>query len=567
MKFGLFEILTLIGALGFFIYGMKVMSEGIQKIAGQKLRQILGAMTKNRYLGIITGFLITSLVQSSSATTVMTVSFVNAGLLTLIESIGVIMGANIGTTVTAWLISLFGFGKVSIAAISLPIISIGFPLMFLKKDSLKYTGEILIGFALLFMGLDALKHAVPDIRSNPEMLEFLANFTDHGIFSTIFFVLIGTILTIVVQSSSAAMALTLTLLFNDVITFPIAAAMVLGENIGTTITANLAALVGNVHAKRAARAHLIFNVFGVCWMILLFPIFIDLVEYLWATVNRFFASINPELSKSTEELQLSLFHTLFNIINVSVLIWFVSFIARTVERMVKPKNDDDEVFRLDYIETGLLGTPELAILEAKKEVAKFGKTTARMSSYVQKLLFEQEDKKQEKYLDKIKKYEEITDRVEEEVTSFLTQVSQGEVSENSSIRIRSMIAVTNDLERIGDVFYQMSLDLKKKIADKVWFTPDQRENLKGLFEKLDEAFVVMVSNLEMDFEKIDLTKAKEIEREINVLRNKLRKSHLKQMEAGKYGVRNGMIYNNLFNSCERVGDHVINVSEALAGEI
>lgn len=567
MDFGFFELLTLIGALGFFIYGMKVMSEGIQKVAGEKLRVILGAMTRNRYLGVMTGFLITSLVQSSSATTVMTVSFVNAGLLTLTESIGVIMGANIGTTVTAWLISLFGFGKVSIAAIALPIIAIGFPMMFFKRDTVKYAGEILIGFALLFMGLDALKHAVPDIRSNPEMLEFLAQFTDAGFFSTLFFVAIGTLLTIVVQSSSAAMALTLTLLFNDVITFPIAAAMVMGENIGTTITANLAALIGNVHAKRAARAHLIFNVFGVVWMIIVFPFFLDFIGYLWTPVNSLLASINPELSKSSEELQLSLFHTLFNFINVAVLIWFVPFIARVVMKMVKPKNDDDEIFRLDYIKSGLVGFPELAILEAKKEIAKFGKITAKMSVHTQRLLFEQDQKKQEKILDKIKQYEEITDRQEEEITSFLTKVSKGEVSEISSIRIRSMIAITNDLERIGDIFYQISLDLKKKIKDKVWFTPDQRENITALFVKLDEAFLVMNENMELEFDQVDIKKAISVEKEINALRNQFRKGHLKKMESGEYSVRNGMAYSNLFHSCEKIGDHVINVSEALTGEI
>ena len=332
-----FDFLIIIGALGFFIYGMKVMSDGIQKVAGSKMRNILSSMTSNRFLGVTTGFLITALLQSSSATTVMTVSFVNAGLLSLVESIGVIMGANIGTTITAWLISILGF-KIKISAIALPIIAVGFPLMFSKKSNIKAWAEVLIGFALLFMGLDELKHAVPDLKQNPGFLSFLADYADKGFISTIIFIGVGTILTLVVQSSSAAMALTLVMCFEGYIPFQLAAAMVLGENIGTTITANLAALVANVHAKRAARAHFIFNVFGVIWMVIAFPFVIELIDK-YMTIYMGMSPLNPEDKSATVPLGLSIFHTTFNIVNVLLLVGFVPFMAKTATRLVKSKGE------------------------------------------------------------------------------------------------------------------------------------------------------------------------------------------------------------------------------------
>ncbi|NBG65155.1 Na/Pi cotransporter family protein [Acidiluteibacter ferrifornacis] len=566
MDFGLLESLNLLGALGFFIFGMKIMSEGIQKAAGNKLRQILSSMTRNRFLGVFTGFLITLLIQSSSATTVMVVSFANAGLLSLVESIGVIMGANIGTTVTAWLIAFFGF-KIKISSFALPIIAIGFPMMFAKKSTLKSVAEVLIGFALLFLGLDALKNSVPDLNQNPEVLSFLATFTDYGILSTILFVLVGTIITIIIQSSSAAMALTLTLLYTDVITFEVAAAMVLGENIGTTITANLAAIVANVHAKRAARAHLIFNVVGVIWMILLFSFFIDLVKWLWVPFQNGLTAAIPDIGSSQEELQLSLFHTVFNIINTLLMVGFVPLIARVVTKMVPSKGDMDEEFHLEYIGTGMMLTTEAAILEAKKEVAKFGKLTKKMIRFIPKLLVETDKKEFKHLLARIKKYEEITDRIESEVSNYLAKVSEGELNSSASERIRSMLSIINDLERIGDVCYQMSKAIERKSDKKVWFTPEQRQNLKEMFDKVDQASDLMVKNLEQDYDLVQLAKANELEKEINKLRNKIRKEHLVNIETGEYNFASGIIYNDLFSSVERLGDHIINVSEAVAGEV
>lgn len=560
-----FDFLIIIGALGFFIYGMKVMSDGIQKVAGSKMRNILSSMTSNRFLGITTGFLITALLQSSSATTVMTVSFVNAGLLSLVESIGVIMGANIGTTITAWLISILGF-KVKISTIALPIIAIGFPLMFSKKTNLKAWAEVLIGFALLFMGLDELKHAVPDLKQNPSFLSFLADYADQGYFSTIIFIGVGTILTLVVQSSSAAMALTLVMCFEGYIPFELAAAMVLGENIGTTITANLAALVANVHAKRAARAHFIFNVFGVVWMIIAFPFFINFIDQ-YMTEYMGMSPLNPVDKSATVPLGLSIFHTTFNIFNVVLLVGFVPFMSKIATSLVKSKGDADEEFKLDYISAAGIAIPEVAILEAKKEVAKFGDVTMRMNDFMKSLINDQNKKTRNKMFNKLKKYEEITDRVEVEIASYLDNLSTKEVSQNTSSQIRAMLSITNDLERIGDIYYQMSKTIERKDESKLYFLPEQRENLNNMLDVLDKAFTEMNANLRSEYGHISIENAKKYEREINQIRNNLRKSYLEQAEKGEYKFQPGIMYNDLFSSCEKVGDHIINVSEAVAGEI
>jgi phosphate:Na+ symporter len=560
---GLIKILILIGALGFFIYGMKIMSEGIQKSAGSKLRQILGAMTSNRVKGIFTGFLTTSLVQSSSATTVMVVSFVNAGLLTLVQSIGVIMGANIGTTVTAWLISIFGF-KVNIAAFALPIIAIGLPLLFAKRSKMKSWGEVLIGFAILFMGLAFLKDSVPDLKANPEALEFLKGWSGTGLHHILLAILIGTILTVVVQSSSAAMAITLILCDAGFIEFEMAAGMVLGENIGTTITANLAALIGNVHAKRAARAHFIFNIFGVIWMIFAFKFFIMGIDTYMQTTAEGSPIDNPE----ARPIALSIFHTTFNILNVLMLMWFVNLIAKIVIKMVPSRGEADEEFRLEYIGGNVLSTPDLAIIEAKKEVAKFGKLTSRMSDFTRTLLTSSDNKEKDKLLKKIKKYEEITDRVEIEIADYLGKVTQGDMTETASKRTRSMLSITNDLERIGDIFFQVSKAIERKNDAKIYFLPEQRENLMAMLDLVDKAFVIMVENLNSDsYDGVSLNKAREAETDINTFRNKLRKQHLSSIEKGDYNMVNGMVYNDIFSSFEKVGDHIINVTEAVTGEI
>ncbi|MEM9389306.1 MAG: Na/Pi cotransporter family protein [Bacteroidota bacterium] len=561
MKFGLYDVLTLIGSLGFFIYGMKIMSEGIQKVAGARMRQILRVMTSNRVYGVVTGFLLTSLVQSSSATTVMVVSFVNAGLLSLVESIGVIMGANIGTTITAWIISILGL-KVKLADMALPIIAFGFPLLFSSRNRLKSWGEVIIGFALLFMGLQALKDAVPDIKSNPEMLEFLTNYTDLGLFSTLIFIGIGTLLTVVVQSSSATMAITILMANEGWIPFEIAAAMILGENIGTTITANLAALVANSYAKRAARAHFIFNIFGVIWMLILFRWFLTGID-AYMVKNDYSSPFQDALAIP---FGLSIFHTAFNIINVVLLIGFVNFIAKVVTKMIPIKGDEKE-FGLEYISRGLVATPEVSLEEVAKEISKFGKITARMSGFVGELINNKKSKNKTKVLKKIKKYEEITDKVQYEIATYLSKLPSAKLSMESSLRLRGMLAIINDLERIGDLFYQMSLSIEQKNESESWFTPNQVKDLLNMLAKLDEAFEIMNANLLPGSNEISLKLAIDKEKEINKFRDKLRKKHLKHLEKGEYDVLSSLAYADLFSLMERTGDHIINVSEGITGEL
>ena len=650
MEFGIYELFTLRGALGFFIYGMKVMSDGIQKVAGSKMRGILSKMTSNRFLGVATGFLITALLQSSSATTVMIVSFVNAGLLTLVESIGVIMGANVGTTITAWLISLLGF-KVKISAIALPIIAIGMPMMFSSNRKMKSWAEVLIGFALLFMGLDHLKGAVPDLQANSEFLSFLANYANMGIYSTLMFIGVGTMLTLIVQSSSAAMAITLIMCNMGYIPFELAAAMVLGENIGTTITANVAAVVGNVHAKRAAKAHFIFNIFGVIWMIIAFSYFItsidgfmqnnkgfiqnlvesnakteslgdemifnctDTATISWITANKGltiteyktaknsylivnddFANLiassdneeilnwsnnNSEIAASIATIKdvttsplnnakavpigLSIFHTLFNIINLLLLVWFVPLISRIVIKMQPSKGDVDEEFHLEHIGSGLMQTSELSVLEAKKEVSKFGRISSKLFKMIPELMTETDNKKFNNLMSRIKKYEDITDRMEVEIADYLAEAAKGELSDTASKKVRSMLSIVNDMERIGDICYQMSITIERKNEQKAYFTPELRTSLEEMIAEVLKALEIMNKNLNSEYKQVSMTDANGAEDIINKMRNKLRKEYLTKIEKGEVKIQTGMIYNNLIHSLEKVGDHVHNITEAITG--
>ena len=564
MNFGFLDLLQLIGALGFFIYGMKVMSDGIQRMAGEKMRQILQAMTSNRAKGVLTGFLITSIIQSSSATTVMVVSFVNAGLLSLVEAIGVIMGANIGTTVTAWLVSLFGF-KFDISLFTLPIIAIGFPMMFFNTERIKSLGEFLIGFGLLFMGLGELKDAVPDLRSNPEALAFLNSFMDKGVLSTLFFVFVGTILTVIIQSSSAAMALTLVLVYKDVISFETGAAIVLGENIGTTITANLAALVANAHAKRAAIAHTLFNVFGVVWAVALFPFFLDFIRMIWEPIGQFMVSVNPTIEITSEELQLSLFHSMFNIINTCLLFAFVPQLAR-VATWVIPSTAETEEFKLEFIGRGLMRTPEISLVEVENEVLKFAKLNVKGVHKISELIEETEAKQQEKLIRRIKEYEEHTDLIEVKVAEFLMELSRSDLSASSSRRVQSFLSVVNHMESIGDVYYQMSRSVEQKIQKKTWFEESHRADLRELQTLVNQAMQLMMANIQKDPKDIKLEEAVILEKTINDLRDKFRAKNFKRIEKGKVSLEAGLIYMDLISGYEKIADNVLHISQALRGD-
>ncbi len=570
MEFGIFDFFYIIGALAFFIYGMKMMSDGIQRAAGSQLRNILRTMTKNRFLGVFTGFLTTSLVQSSSATTVMTVSFVNAGLLTLTESAGVMMGANIGTTITGWLIAglqaLFATERdldFSLSTLSIPLFALAVPMILSSRGKIKHWGEFIIGFAILFLGLSYLKEAVPDLEGSTKDLDFLISFADLGFFSRVFFVLVGALVTIIVQSSSAAMAITMTMCVQGWLPFEVAASMILGENIGTTITAEIASLVGNTNAKRSARIHSLFNVIGVTWMVILMPLILPL---LGRFVNDFMGYGDPFVDQNATSFGLSSFHTLFNLLNVLLLIGFVNLLVRIAIKTVPSKGDEDDDTSLKFIST-MAKTPELALVELQKETAHFGEVVSRMSDFSKRLINSVEPKDRKKLFKKIKKYEKITDTMEVEITQYITRLSNEELSTDTSQKLRSILNICNDLERIGDVYYQISKNVEQKIEHKAFFTPDQRNNINDMIDKVNEAFVIMNENLNNQYDKVDKTQAVIIEKEINAIRNKLRKHNVSRIGDEDYNVQSAIIYNNLFSALEKVGDHIINVTEALVGEI
>lgn len=571
MEYTIGDFLSLLGSLALFLFGMKLMSEGIQKAAGDGFQRILSSMTRNRVFGVLTGFLITGLVQSSSATTVMTVSFVNAGLLTLTESAGIMMGANIGTTVTAWFLSILGF-KVKLGAIAIPILAFGVPMLFFKRTRVRFWGETIIGFALLFYGLTLLKGSVPDIKHNPEMVSFVANFTDWGYFSYLAFVVIGAILTVVIQSSSATMALTLVMTAQGWISFDIAAAMVLGENIGTTITAELASLAANVYAKRSAKIHTLFNVVGVGWMLLVFPFFLKGIAMMngYDSVEELNAA--GILAAGSEDLispvpvALSTFHTMFNLINVLVMINFVPQLVKLATKMVKSKGKEDEEFHLEFINSNII-TPEISALEARKEITRMGAYVTRMMAHLEKLMSEKDEIKREKLMSKLSKYEEVSDRLEEEISEFLSKMSKQEQTKSSSDNVQMMLGLIHDLENIADIFVSMGRAVMNKNKKKIWFTPGQREKIDELLSLVRESLNVMNENLDKwELTSEDLEKAQTIENQIDKMRKKLRKNYLSKIEEGEYNVRGGILYAELFNSCERLADYAENVSKGLSGD-
>ena len=556
MDYSFFECLRLIGSLALFLYGMKIMSEGLQKFAGDSLRRILTAMTTNRVTGVLTGVLITALIQSSSATTVMVVSFVNAGLLTLTQSIGVIMGANIGTTVTAWLISALGF-KVDIAAFALPLLAFALPLFFSGKSSRKSIGEFVFGFAFLFMGLQSLKANAPDLGANPEMLAFVQNYTDMGFFSIILFLFIGAILTMIVQASAATMAITLIMCANGWIDYHLGVALVLGENIGTTITANLAALTGNTQARRAALAHLVFNVFGVMWVLVLFYPFTNAVSWF---VTHVMKVSDPAVAVS---FKLAAFHTAFNISNTFIMIWFVSLIEKTVCTLIKPKVEDEE-YRLRYITGGMLSTAELSILQAHKEISLFAERTARMFNMVKELFYEKNEETFLKTYSRIEKYENISDRMEIEIANYLTEVSEGRLSSESKEEIRIMLRAVSEIESIADSCNNLARSIKRRNEFKSEFTEEQNKHLDHMFELVSGALNRM--NLILHKPELvhdDINPSYNIENEINNYRNQLKSRNIEDINNKLYQYQDGVYYMDMVSESEKLGDYVLNVVQAV----
>jgi len=459
-----------------------------------------------------------------------------------------------------------------LSAYSIPLFAIGVPMLFSGKGKLKYWGEFLIGFAILFLGLSELKGAVPDLGK--DTLAWIEGFAQYGIFSRVGFVLLGALVTVIVQSSSAAMAITLTLVYAGWLPLEVAAAMVLGENIGTTITAEIASLVGNTEAKRSARIHSMFNIIGVCWMVILLP---WVIEFLTTFVENFSSIFESNKKLKVQDLKaadvtntyiLAAFHTTFNIINVLLLIWFVPWLVKMAIKTVPDNEEEDnEDGNLKFIGGGLL-TPELATIELQKETAHFGEVTARMSGFAKTLINSTDAKEQKKMLKKLKKYEKITDKMEIEITEYMTKLSSKEITPKTSLRLRSTLNICNDLERIGDIYFQISKAIERKIEDKNYFLPEQKNNLNEMIETVDNAFAIMVKNLNSpSYDDVSKDEAKAAEKAINAMRNKLRKHNNKRVGDEDYNSKTAMIYNNVFSSLEKAGDHIINVTEAVIGEI
>ena len=545
-------IVEIAGSLALFIYGMKVMSDGIQKAAGERLHRIMNYMTGNRFAGVLTGFLITGIIQSSSATTVMVVSFVNAGLLSLNQSIGVIMGANIGTTVTGWIVALLGF-KVKITALALPAVAVGLVLVLTRRLRKREWGEALIGFGLLFLGLQFLKDSVPDIRDNPEVLRFLSRCTDRGLLSFLIFVCAGTVLTVVVQSSSAAMAMTLTMAYAGWIDYPTAAAIVLGENIGTTVTAFLASIGTSVNARRAARAHLIFNVAGVLWMAAVFDPFLRLVDLI---VPGDLAGQNGITS------HLAMFHTLFNITNTAAFVGFVPYFARVVEFLVRErKGERGKVYRLEYIATGIQDTAEINILHARREVSHMAEVTDGMFADFLKV-FNHPKKKMAADVEQLKETEDYTDQMQEQISRYLVECLKENLNEVSANNVHAMIRIVDELESIADSCYKLVLLAQRRYDKKILFSDKAWRDVEAYTTSVMEFLQYNRQFLNEHKETIDLEKAYELENRIDDFRNTMKKAARRRLAKGA-NVRAELLFIDILSQIEHIGDFSLNISQAI----
>ncbi|PTL33847.1 Na+/Pi-cotransporter [Prevotella sp. oral taxon 376] len=537
-----------------FLYGMKIMSEGLEKFAGDRLRTVLASMTKNRVMGVLTGIFVTALIQSSSATTVMIVSFVNAGLMNLTQAIGVIMGANIGTTVTAWVISAIGF-KINIAAFAIPLLAFGMPLIFSNNSKKKSIGEFIFGFSFLFMGLSFLQQAANNMNIGALVANMLAHVSGNSYWTILLFVLVGALVTMLVQASAATMAITLMLFDMNIpgFGFEQAAALAMGQNIGTTITAFMASLTANTQARRAALAHMFFNVFGV---VIILPFFYPACDGVSWFVTHVMGADNNPLFK------LSAFHTAFNIFNTLLLIWFVKQIEELVCKIL-PMKEQDEEYRLKYISAGLLSTAELSILEAQKEINSFAERCQRMYGFTKTLLDTDNEKDFMNLFSRIEKYEAITDRMEVEIANYLNQVSEGRLSSESKMEIQMMLRQISELESIGDSCFNIGRSLnRKREHGEESFTPQQHEHIVMMMSLVDQAFDEMVLKVEHPAQRKNINKSYNIEHEINNFRNQLKNQNVRDVENGKYSYQLGVYYVDLIAECEKVGDYILNVVEA-----
>lgn len=550
----MYQILQVVGSLGLFLFGMRTMSDGIQKAAGERLQSILNFMTGNRVAAIFTGFAITAIVQSSSATTVMVVSFVNAGLLQLTQSIGVIMGANIGTTVTGWIVAIFGF-KVKMSALSLPAIGIGFVLIVVKKFNKKDIGEILIGFGLLFLGLEYLKNSVPDIGSYPQFLEKLSRFTGHGLASYFLFILVGTLLTIMVQSSSAAMAITLTMAYSGWIDYPTAAAIVLGENIGTTVTAYFASMGTSVNARRASRAHTLFNIFGVLWMVPVFALFLKLVNFIVP------GDVNAMNGAKLLPAHLAMFHSLFNITNTFVCSFFIKQIAFLVTKFVPDEEGIPAEYKLKYMRAGLQDTPELYLLTVKRELSKMADVIADMFTRFWDVFSHPETRMSDE-IETQKRMENLTDQMQEEITKFLSKCSMDNMNHVSAKSVYSMMRITNELESIGDSCFNLMLLAERRAKQNIEFDPLAVESLLPYVDLVNQFIRFIRSHLNEHISSENMAVAINLENDINKMRNILKQSASKRLQNGA-NVRAELLFIDIVRHVEQIGDHCLNIVESV----
>ncbi len=572
----IFQLLTLVGAVTLFLFGLSLLSVGLQKVAGDGLRAFLASMTSNAFKRLITGIGVTAAIQSSTATTIMVVSFVNAGLLTLAQAIGVIMGANIGTTVTSWIMAIFGFSY-DISTISFPIIAVGFVMMLNKNRKIKDLGEILIGFALFFVGFAKLKETSGILLDNLDLtgLQSLTNLTLGPLnVSVLLFLLIGTVMTICFQSSAATMAIIMLLITTGVIPFKLAAAMILGENIGTTIAANVAASVGNTTSKRAAMAHTVFNVFGVMWVLCVFPLFLKLIGFIISSCGLpdpntadLTDTANADTIKSSLLYSVTTMHTLFNMTNTMILIWFIPQIEKIVSWII-PQKEEKEVFRLKFIQGGPLSTAELSLDEAEQEIVHFAEICYSDFGYMRQALVEKDVDNFTKLREKLVKYEAITDRIEYEIADYLSEVSKGEISMSSAGRIKGMYKIIGELESIGDSGDAIGRILTRRNEHGLTFDDEQMKRLGRMCDLLDDAFKAMTENLKASYTSLkDITNAQDAEYNINECRNTLREEHIINIEENPdYNYQTGVFYMDAVAELEKMGDFMINVSEAKIAE-
>jgi Na/Pi-cotransporter len=552
-------ILKLLGSIALLIYGMKVMSEALQKMAGPQLRHLLGAMTTNRFSGVATGALVTVAVQSSAATTVMTVSFVNAALLTLTQAISIIMGANIGTTMSAWIMSA-GF-SFNIANVVWPVFLVG--IILIQTGKQRYLGDFLFGLSFLLFALGMLKATgvEMDLASKPAVVDFFASFkTNYG--TILLFLLIGTILTALVQSSAALMAITMVLCATGAITIFQGIALVMGENIGTTVTANLAAMSANTQARRTAMAHLVFNVFGVVWVLIFFFPFVRMVCGV--------VGLDPNATEQDPtklSFALATFHTFFNVINTAILIWLIPQIEKLVCFIIKPKQSEEEdEFRLQYIRGGLMKTPEISVLQAQKEIVVFGEKMQRLFALVRDLYATQEDQPFEKLFERIQKGEDVSDQMENEIGKYLGDVGSAHLSDDTKEKIRSMMRQIGELESVGDSCFNLARIMRRKREHKVWFDDSINVGILQMYELVDEALSQMNRALSGHREEFNIGTSYDIEHQINNLRNELKDRNIANLDKNLYSYELGTVLNDLIGECEKAGDYIINVVQARMGE-